>query len=57
MHVGTDEEVHNLLSDKKWDCGIKVDGTNLYYDGLFAELEDLNPIESPGMRRRFCPVS
>jgi hypothetical protein len=24
------------------------------YDRLFAELKDLNPVESPGMRKRFC---
>ena len=26
MHVGTDSEVVQFLSDNKWDCGIKVDG-------------------------------
>jgi hypothetical protein len=33
MHVGTDAEVVQLLSDVKWDCGIKLTETDLYYEG------------------------
>jgi hypothetical protein len=33
MRVATDAEVVELLPDSKWNCGIKVDGTNLCHDG------------------------
>jgi len=41
MHAGTDAEVLQLLSDDKWGCGIKVEGTNLHYDGPEADCIEL----------------
>ena len=54
MHVGTDAEVIQLLTDNKWDCGIKVDGTNLYYDGPEANCIELKFPDLPGRAAYFA---
>ena len=46
-HVGTDSEVVQLFSDNKWDCRIKVDGTNLFYDGPEANCIELKFPDRP----------
>jgi len=48
MHVGTDTEVLNLLSDERWNCGIKADGTSLYYDSAEANCIELKFPDLPG---------
>jgi hypothetical protein len=53
MHVGTDAEVRQSLSDGKWDCGIKVDGTNLYYNSPEANCIELKFPDSPGRAAYF----
>ena len=54
MHVGTDTEVLKLLSDDKWDCGIRVDGTNLYYDSSEANCIELKFPDLPGRAAYFA---
>jgi hypothetical protein len=54
MHVGTDAEVPRLLSDNKWDCGIKVEGTNLYYDSPEANCFELMFPDLPGRAAYFA---
>ena len=41
----------HVSHDEYWGV---ITRTREAYDRLFAELDDLNPVESPGMRRRFC---
>jgi hypothetical protein len=53
MHVSTDAEVRQLLSDGKWDCGIKVDGASLYYDSPEATCIELKFPDSPGRAAYF----
>jgi hypothetical protein len=53
MHAGTDAEVVEVLADSKWDCGIKVDGTNLYYDGPEANCIKLKFPDLPGRAAYF----
>jgi hypothetical protein len=53
MHVSTDAEVRQLLSDWKWDRGIKVDGANLYYDSPEANCIELKFPDSPGRAAYF----
>jgi hypothetical protein len=53
MHVSTDAEVVDFLTDSKWDCGIKVDGTNLYYDGPEANCIELKFPDFPGRTAYF----
>jgi hypothetical protein len=53
MHAGTDEEVLRLLSDEKWDCGIKVEGTNLYYTSRETKCVELKFPDWPG-RAAYC---
>jgi hypothetical protein len=44
----------HVSHDEYWGVVAK---TRTAYNALFAELTDLNPTESPGMRRRFCLAS
>lgn len=44
----------HVSHDEYWGVVAK---TGTAYDTLLAELSDLNPMESPGMRRRFCSKS
>jgi hypothetical protein len=53
MHVGTDAEVKELLCDKKWDSGIRVDGTHLYFDGPEANCLELKFPDLPGRAAYF----
>ena len=53
MHVSTDAEVRHLLSDGKWDCGIKVDGASLHYDSPEANCIELKFPDSPGRAAYF----
>lgn len=53
MHVGTDAEVLKLLSDVKWNSGIKVDGTNLYYETPEANCIKLEFPDLPGRAAYF----
>jgi hypothetical protein len=53
MHVGTDAEVLQLLSDTTWSCGIKVDGTNLYYDNLEASCIEVSFPDRPARAAYF----
>lgn len=48
MHVGTDTEVLQLLSDDRWGCGIKLDGTRLYYPNAEAKCIELKFPDWPG---------
>lgn len=48
---GNSEFFVQVSRDEYWGV---VARTRKAYDTLFAELSDLNPIESPKMRRRFC---
>jgi hypothetical protein len=54
IQFGRNDFFVHISHDEYWGV---VSRTRQAYDGLFAELEDLNPTESPGMRRRFCAVS
>ena len=53
MHVGTDAEVLQLLLDIKWDRGIKLNGTNLFYDGPEANCIELKFPDWPGRAAYF----
>jgi len=53
MHVGTDAEVVQFLTDNKWDCGIKVNGTNLFYDSPEANCIELKFPDLPGRASYF----
>jgi hypothetical protein len=53
MHVGTDAQVVEFLTDSKWDCGIRVDGTYLYYDGPEANCFELKFPDLPGRAAYF----
>jgi len=53
MHVGTDAEVLQLLSDNKWDCGINMEGANLYYNGPEANCIELKFPDLPGRAAYF----
>jgi hypothetical protein len=53
MHVGTDEEVRKFLSDNRWDCGIKVEGTDLFYDVPEANCIELKFPDLPGRAAYF----
>jgi hypothetical protein len=48
---GNNEFFVHVSHDEYWGVVTK---TRRAYDALFAELSDLNPMESPIMRRRFC---
>jgi hypothetical protein len=54
IQMGRNDFFAHISHDEYWGV---VSRTRKAYDGLFAELEDLNPTESPDMRRRFCLVS
>jgi hypothetical protein len=54
IQMGRNDFFVHISHDEYWGV---VSRTRKAYDGLFAELEDLNPTESPDMRRRFCLVS
>src|SRR5277367_5129282 len=53
MKVCTDTEVVAFLAESKWDCGIKVDRTNLYYDGPDANCVALKFPDLPGRAAYF----
>ncbi len=53
MHVGTDAEVVQFLTDNKWDCGIKVNGTNLFYESPEANCIELKFPDLPGRAAYF----
>ena len=53
MQVGTDAEVLQLLSNKTWDSGLKVDGTRLYYDNPEANCIELSFPDRPGTAAYF----
>lgn len=53
MHVGSDEEALRMLSDERWDCGIRVDGKNLYYDSHEAKCMQLRFPDWPGKAAYF----
>lgn len=54
MHVGTDAEVRQLLSDEKWNAGIRIEGTNLYYDGPEASCLEVKFPDWPGRAAYFA---
>ena len=53
MRVATDAQVVELLTDSKWNCGIKVDGTNLYDDGPETNCIKLKFPDWPGRAAYF----
>jgi hypothetical protein len=53
MHVGTDAEAKELLCNGKWDSGIRVDGTHLYYDAPEASCLELKFPDWPGKAAYF----
>ena len=53
MHVGTDTEVLQLLSDDRWDSGIKLDGAHLYYHNAEANCIELKFPDWPGKAAYF----
>ncbi len=53
MRVATDAEVTELLTDSKWNCGIKSNGTNLYYDNPEANYIKLKFPDLPGRAAYF----
>jgi hypothetical protein len=53
MRVATDAEVVEVLADSKWDCGIKVDGTNLFYESSDADCIKLKFPDFPGRAAYF----
>jgi hypothetical protein len=53
MHVGADTEVLKLLSDDRWGCGIKLDGTHLYYHNAEANCIELKFPDLPGRAAYF----
>jgi hypothetical protein len=55
MHVGTDSEVLQLLSDNRWGCGIKLDGTHLYYPNAEANCIELRFPDWPG-KAAYCSL-
>jgi len=55
MNVGTDAEVVQILTDSRWNSGIKVDKHNLFYAGPDVnciELQLLPGPEGPHIFRR-----
>lgn len=53
MHVGMDAEVLQFLSDSTWNCGIKVGGTNLYYDNPEASCIEVSFPDRPARAAYF----
>jgi hypothetical protein len=53
MQVGTHNETLKLFSDNKWDCGIKLGNTNLYYDVPEANCIELKWPDLPGRAAYF----
>jgi hypothetical protein len=53
MHVGTETEVLQLISDDRWGCGIKLDGTHLCYSDAEANCIELKFPDSPGTAAYF----
>ena len=53
MHVGTNTEVSQLLSDNRWGCGIKLDETHLYYTNPEANCIELKFPDWPGRAAYF----
>jgi hypothetical protein len=54
IQMGRNDFFVHISHDEYWGV---VSRTRKAYEGLFAELGDLSPTESPDMRRRFCLVS
>ena len=44
----------HISHDEYWGVAAR---TQMAYDKRFSELKDLNPIESPNMRKRFCRIT
>jgi hypothetical protein len=53
MRVGTHEDILRLLSDSKWDCGIKLENENLYYEAPQANCIELRWPDWPGRAAYF----
>ncbi|MGO9844403.1 MAG: hypothetical protein ACLPZF_24885 [Candidatus Acidiferrales bacterium] len=53
MHIGTDADAILLLSDNKWNSGIRVDGATLYYDGPEANCIKLDFPDLPAKAAYF----
>jgi hypothetical protein len=53
MHVGTNAEVGDLVTQPKWNSGIKMDGTNLYYEGAEANCIEMKFPDWPGRAAYF----
>jgi len=53
MHVGTDKDVLQMISDDRWGCGIKLDGTHLYYSNPEANCIELKFPDWPGRAAYF----
>ena len=53
MHVGTDEEVVRILTNDKWNSGIRADQQNLFYDGPEANCIELKFPDWPGRAAYF----
>ena len=51
VHNASNDFFVYISHDEYWGVVARTKET---YDRLFSELKDLNPKESPGMRRRFC---
>jgi hypothetical protein len=54
MRVATDAEAMELLTNSKWNSGIKVDGTNLYYESPEANCIKLKFPDLPGRAAYFA---
>jgi hypothetical protein len=53
MHVGTDAEVTQFLTDEKWNSGIRAEDSNLYYDSPEANCLELKFPDLPGRAAYF----
>lgn len=53
MHVGTDAEVRQFLTDEKWNSGIRAADSNLYYDSPEANCLELKFPDLPGRAAYF----
>jgi hypothetical protein len=53
MHVGTDTEIVQLLSDDRWGHGIRLDDTHLYYTNPEANCIELKFPDWPGRAAYF----
>ena len=51
VFIGSNDFFVHISHDEYWGVVARTKET---YDRLFSELRELNPKQSPGMRRRFC---